>query len=51
MGSFDAAGNFKPPISFMESEQLPKSEMDFFRDMDGLYAIARRIIDKEKGGK
>jgi hypothetical protein len=51
VGSFDANGNFRAPISFLEAEQLPKIMIDTFRELDFLYAIAQRIAAKEKGAK
>lgn len=50
-GSRDAAGNFISPISYLEAEQLPKSMMDTFHELNYLYSIAERIAGKEKAGK
>lgn len=49
LGHFDGNGSFVAPVSFEEAKQMPRSEIDFYLDMDNLLLRMKRHRAKQKG--
>jgi hypothetical protein len=48
LGRRDASGNWEPPLSFVEADQLPKDKIDFFLSMDEVFRKKLAQLSKKK---
>ena len=48
LGRYDSNGSFVKPVTWSESKQMPKEELDTYLELDRLFAIRRAQALKKK---